>query len=646
MSRPDIDLKLVMDQSVYVRASISALVQEGVLGAVLCSLVILLFLGEWRMTMIAIITIPISVLGAVVCLYAVGMTINVMTLAGLALAIGPLVDSAIICLENTHRHLGFGTAPKEAAFLGASEVAMPELVSTLCTFLVLAPLALMPGMGEFLYRPMALAVAFAMICAYFLSRTLVPSFSALLLKPHDAHEQKPKGPIGRAFARWEKAIDYVIARYVVGLDVVLRHPRKTVALGAGLLVVTVLIFAPILRREFFPEADAGAFEIYVRAASGTRIEVTEEKIAKVEEFVRSSLHEDLELIISEIGVTSDWSAAYTPNAGPMDTVVKVQLTEHRHHSAQEYVDLLRRGFAGSNEFAELEFAFDSGGMIRGAMNEGKSTPINIRILGKNLEQAHKLAEEIQRKVTQVDGVVDARIMQRLDYPEYIIDVNRAKAADLGLDQSDVMRNVVAALNSSIQFNKRNFWIDPVTHNQYFVGVQYPEKNIESIETLLEIPITSPVQNRPIPLKNIVALRRTTVPTEVNHMNLQPSIDLTMGVSGRDLGHVADEITAVLERLWQTGWARRLASFQSEGSCEDDHRSEDHAQRRIRPHAGYLPQLVGGADPGQLADLLLDGGPRSVVDRAVDRHARGAAVPGGRVANAVLHAAPRSTCSPC
>ncbi len=535
LSRPDIDLKLVMDQSVYVRASISALVQEGVLGAVLCSLVILLFLGEWRMTMIAIMTIPISVLGAIICLYACGMTINVMTLAGLALAIGPLVDSAIICLENTHRHLGFGTEPKEAAFLGASEVAMPELVSTLCTFLVLAPLALMPGMGEFLFLPMALAVAFAMICAYLLSRSLVPSFSAMLLKPHAAHGHESRNPIARAFRRWERGIDWVIERYAAGLDFVLRHPRKTIALGAGLLGVTLVIFSPILRREFFPEADAGAFEIYVRAPSGTRIERTQDKIAKVEDFIREKVHDDLELIISEIGTTADWSAAYTPNAGPMDSVVKVQLIEHRHHSAQDYVEILRKGFAGSSEFAELEFAFDAGGMIRGAMNEGKSTPINIRILSKNLEQAHKLAENIRQKVTQVEGVVDARIMQRLDYPEYIIDVNRAKAADLGLDQADVMRNVVAAFNSSIQFNKRNFWIDPLTHNQYFVGVQYPEKNIESIETLLDIPITSPVQDRPIPLRNIVSLRRTTVPAEVNHTNLQPTIDLTMGVSGATWG---------------------------------------------------------------------------------------------------------------
>ena len=229
----------------------------------------------------------------------------------------------------------------------------------------------------------------------------------------------------------------------------------------------------------------------------------------------------------------------------MDSVVKVQLTEHRHHSAQEYVDILRQGFARSGDFANLEFAFDAGGMVRGAMNEGKSTPINIRIFGKNLEQAHKLAEDIKKRAANVPGVVDIRILQRLDYPEYIIDVNRAKAADLGLDQSDVMRNVVAAFNSSIQFNKHNFWIDPVTHNQYFVGVQYPEKSIESIETLLDIPITSPVQARPIPLKNVVSLHRANVPAEVNHTNLQPTIDLTMGVSGRDLGHVADEISKVL-----------------------------------------------------------------------------------------------------
>ena len=267
LSRPGIDLHLVMDQSIYVRASIKALAYEGALGAILCSLVILFFLGEWRMTLIAITTIPVSVLGAIVCLYACGMTINVMTLAGLALAIGPLVDSAIICLENTHRHLGFGLEPKEAAFLGASEVAMPELVSTICTFLVLAPLALMPGMGEFLFRPMALAVAFAMITAYFLSRTFVPSFSALLLRSHGAHgitwsrALPERGPIsGRVvWLRRSVRIDAVIAQYVVGLDFVLRFRRITVIGSYGLLVLVIVALVPVLRREFFPEGRRRAF---------------------------------------------------------------------------------------------------------------------------------------------------------------------------------------------------------------------------------------------------------------------------------------------------------------------------------------------------------------------------------------------------
>ncbi len=563
LSRPDIDLHLVMDQSIYVRASISALLQEGVLGAILCSLVILLFLGEWRMTLIAITTIPVSVLGAIVCLFACGMTINVMTLAGLALAIGPLVDSAIICLENTHRHLGFGLEPKEAAFLGASEVAMPELVSTICTFLVLAPLALMPGMGEFLFRPMALAVAFAMICAYILSRTFVPSFSALLLKSHAAHgahgDTPPqRGPIGRAFGYVERAIDNVIAKYVIALNWVLEHRKLTVIGSFAFLALVVAALTPVLRREFFPEVDAGAFEIYVRAPSGTRIEETERQVTGVEDFIKEKLEHDLDVIVSELGVTPDWSAAYTPNAGPMDAVVKIQLHKEREHSAQEYVEILRQGFAQNTEFSDLEFAFDAGGMIRGAMNEGKSTPINVRILGKNLESAHTIAEAMQAKVRAIDGVVDCRVMQRLDYPEYIIEVDRAKAADLGLDQSDVMKNVVAAFNSSIQFNKHNFWIDPVTHNQYFVGVQYPEQDIKSVQTLLDIPITSPVQNKPIPLKNIVTLRRASVPAEVVHTNLQPTIDLTMGVSGRDLGHVSDDVSKVIDefgkRIEKGTWA--------------------------------------------------------------------------------------------
>lgn len=580
LTRPGIDLKLVMDQSVYVRQSIESLMEEGVLGALLCSLVILLFLGEWRMTVIAVLTIPIAVLGALVGLYATGNTINVMTLAGLSLAIGPLVDSAIICLENTHRHLGLGATTEEAAFLGASEVAMPELVASLCTLLVLAPLALMPGLGEFLYRPMAAAVAFAMIAAYLLSRSLVPSRAASWLRPHaashgqthhqeaalqgvgpgaDESSERPaawRGLLGRAFARWEGLIETGIRWYTRRLDWVMGR-RLLVVLGAvGLLVATLGVLGTRLRREFFPEVDAGAFEIYARAASGTRIEVTEKKIEQLEKYVRKTIGKDVQIIISEIGVVADLSAAYTPNAGPMDAVVKVQLTEERHHSAQEYVHMIRTGVAGDRNFSDLEFAFDAGGMIRSAMNEGKSSPINIRISGKDSPQALKIARAMQSRLTRIPGVVDARIIQRLDYPEFIIDVDRAKVADLGLNQAEVMKNVVAALNSSIQYHKKNFWIDPVSKNQYFVGVQYFEEDIDSVQTLLDVPITSPKQAQPIPLRTIATLRRSTVPTEITHSNLQSTIDLTMGVYGRDLGHVADDVTVVVNEFGE---------FQADGS---------------------------------------------------------------------------------
>ncbi len=584
-TRSGIRLKLVMDQSVYVQKSIEALLQEGILGAILCSLVILMFLGELRMTGIAIMTLPLAIMASSTALYFAGQTINVMTLAGMTLAIGPMIDSAIICLENTHRHLSMGATARDAAFLGASEVAMPELVSTICTFLVLAPLVFTPGLGQFLFKPMAMAVAFSMIAAYILSRTLVPACSAFWLHSHppeghggeghghghgdashgDLHSNgaetfqingnghpKPKKQwfIARAFARWQQLIDEGIALYCKGLDGALAHPYITMGIGYGLLVATVVGLWPHMRRDFFPEVDAGSFEMYVRAPSGLRIEETEKRIHAVEDFLHEKiLPHDLELVLCELGVTSDWSAAYTPNAGPMDSVVKIQLTEHRTKSAQEYVSILRNAFAADPAFNDLEFAFDAGGMVRAAMNEGKSTPISIRVTGKKLEVAHKIATRIKNEVKKINGVVDARVIQRIDYPQYVINVERAKASELGLTQEDVMRNVVAAFNSSIQFNKTNFWIDPVSKNQYFGGVQYFEQDIKSIDTMLDIVITPSrpdVPHKPIPLRNVVTVEKSEVPTEVTHYNIQPTIELTMGVSERDLGHVSDDVWKVID----------------------------------------------------------------------------------------------------
>jgi multidrug efflux pump subunit AcrB len=561
--RSGIELKIVMDQSVYVRNAIASLVQEGVLGAILCSLVILVFLGEWRLTMIAVLTIPVSVLMALLGLRAFDQTINVMTLAGLSLAIGPLVDSAIICLENTHRHLGLGARPREAAFRGASEVAMPELIASCCTLLVLAPLAFVPGLGPFLFRPMALAVAFAMAGAYLLSRSFVPMLCALWLRGH-AHAPEANGgqhtPDAVAypdnhpqavglFAKWEALIAWCISQYLALLEVVLRRRVAVLLIAGGAVLAVVLGVGSQLRREFFPEVDSGAFEIQMRAPTGTRLEETEKHVIAVERVIRETLGEDdLDTIICEVGVTPDWSAAYTPNSGPMDAVIKIQLKEHRERSAQESARALRAAFAEEPELAGLEFAFDTGGMIRGAMNEGKSTPLNVRITGKDLEINRKIAEKVQAELQDVDGVVDCRIMQRLDYPQYFLEIDRDRAAKMGLTQADVMRNVVAAVNSSIQFNKKNFWIDPVTHNQYYVGVQYPEKDVQSLDTLLQVPITGPKQKEAIPLSNLVTHHREAVPAELVHNNLQPTIDLTMNVEGRDLGSVADDVAARLGKF--------------------------------------------------------------------------------------------------
>ena len=236
-------------------------------------------------------------------------------------------------------------------------------------------------------------------------------------------------------------IDTGIEYYVKGLDFVLRHRIATLVVAYSLLALTIVFLWPMLRKEFFPEVDAGSFEMYVRAPSGLRIEETEKRIAAVEDYVREVIDkEDLQLVLSELGVTSDWSAAYTPNAGPMDAVVKIQLTAERKKSAQEYVAELRQGFAGKSEFSDLEFAFDAGGMVRSAMNEGKSTPISIRVTAKDQKIAHRIASMMRSEIIKIDGVVDARIIQRLDYPQYLIKVDRAKSAQLGLTQADVMKD--------------------------------------------------------------------------------------------------------------------------------------------------------------------------------------------------------------
>jgi multidrug efflux pump subunit AcrB len=598
LGESDVELSVAMDQSIYVRSSIRDLIREALVGAILCSLVILVFLGQWRMTLIAVVTLPISVLFAIIGLHYTGQTINVMTLAGLTLAIGPMIDSAIICLENTHRYLSMGMASKFAALQGASEVAMPELVSTLCTFLVLSPLALMPGMGRFLFMPMTLAVFFAMSAAYLLSRTLVPCASAFLLHQHAPGVEVERGALGRLFLRWERLIDRGIDAYVGLLDVVLAHRVETVVIAFALLAVTLAGLIPIMRYEFFPEVDSRAFEIAVRAPSGLRIEETEKRIARVEDFLKAHIPQhDRETIISEIGLTSDWAAAYTPNSGPMDAIVKVQLKEPHagSQSSQEYITELRP--AMKSNFPDLEFSFDSGGLVRGALNEGKSTPINIQLVGKDQRTLAEIAADIKKRVEGIDGVVDARVLEKLDYPEWVLNIDRAKAQAIGLNQDDVMKNVIAATNSSITFNKRNFWIDTSrTGNQYYVGVQFREKEFDSLKDVKDIRITSRKQGETIPLDQVVeSVTDNKIATQVHHVNLQPTIDLTMNVEGRDLGHVSKDVSALLNKDFGYRHRDKRGRWDGTWTPYDPAFSAPSAQFRVVEHNGKPTAMWKGPD---------------------------------------------------
>jgi multidrug efflux pump subunit AcrB len=308
-----------------------------------------------------------------------------------------------------------------------------------------------------------------------------------------------------------------------------------------------------MRRDFFPESDSGSFEIAVRAASGTAIENTYELVKKVDDTIRGDATrpglidaDDLELTVCELGTSADWSAAFTANSGPMDALIKVQLTAERSKTSQEYIRELRSKLRAN--FPALEFSFDSGGLIRGALNEGKSSPINVQLVGRNDHNVlFDLADKMIPELRRINGIADARVLEKPDAPEYMIRVDRKAAGFMGLAQDEIMKSVIAATNSSIMYNKTVFWIDPHSGNQYFVGVQFRDKNFRTKDDIENLTITVKHGDKihSIPLKNLATIEESKIPTEIHHVNLQSAIDLTMNVEGRDLGHVSDDVARVL-----------------------------------------------------------------------------------------------------
>ncbi len=557
-----VNLDVVLDQSIYVRHSINGLVKEGVIGLVLVSLALLLFLGNVRATFIVVTSIPLAVMFAFIGLYFTGDTINSMTLGGIALAIGLLVDDSIVVIENIEKHLQLGKAPSVAAYDGAKEVAMPVLVTTLTIIIVFFPILFLTGITKYLFAPLAIVVSLAMIGSRFISMTLVPIMAAALFKQPDrvgnavlptaanktmessiGWAKKPAHPTGLLFQGFQNWFNRLTEAYANTMTTVLRQ-RWWVLATVGLLFVVSLWGFSKLGTELFPKMDVGQISIDVRMESGTRIEKTEAVISQIEQFIKQEIGADLNIIIANMGVLNDWPAAYTPNSGTQDATIAVQLKEGYRTTTEQYVKRLRAKL--KQQFPGVQFIFNTGGIVTAALNFGLPSPLDIQVTGNDLHKSRELAVKVRDRVGQVEGTEDVRIHQRYDHPEIKVDIDRTKAAQLGIDAEAVVKNTVSALNSSVNF-KPSFWIDEKNGNHYFVGVTYPEMELDNPGAVDNIALSG--RNGQITLlKNIAKTSLTSAPIEVNHLNLQRVTDVFANVEGRDIGSAAAEIEDKLAAL--------------------------------------------------------------------------------------------------
>jgi len=542
----------VMDQSVYVRQAIRNLVQEATLGFLLAAAMVFIFLGSARPTGIVLVALPLAVLGSLIGLYFTRQTLNAMTLGGIAVVIGLLIDESIVVLENTARHLELGASPREAALIGASEVMRPLTIVTITISVVFFPIVFMGGIGTFLFMPLALAVIFAIWTSRLLASTFVPVSAARFFtrtaktnSPSPQSSPSERGEREASGEDWSGWFERVRARYSGALDRVLQMRRLVLGATAALFILSMFIFK-LIGTELFPQTDAGQFAVKVRATTGLRVEKTEELVTQVEKAIGAVIPEkERKMIVSNIGILLDWPAAYTPNSGPQDAFVLVQLAQHHARSTFFYVDELRKKLP--QQFPGIEFNFDTGGMLSAALNGGLPAPINIQVEGNKLEVAHEIAEKIKRHAETVRGAVDVRIQQRLDAPQINIDIDRVKAAQVGLTQEEVVKNVVTALNSSINFAP-SFWIDEKNGNHYFIGAQYRENDIQSINSILDIPITGKNQTTPVALRTFGKFSRGTAYSEINHLNITRVTDVFVNVRGRDVGSVVGDIERYVDNI--------------------------------------------------------------------------------------------------
>jgi CzcA family heavy metal efflux pump len=545
----DVKLNVIFDQSSYVRNAIAGLSNAGLGGLVLVVLVLILFLGNIRSSLIVAISLPLSILFAFLVLSITGQAINSITLGGLALVLGLLVDNSIVVLENIDRHLKMGKDSFAAAKDAALEVANPVLASTLVIVVVFFPVLFLTGITKFLFSPLAITVTGAMIGSYIFALTLIPIMGAFLFRNYLPDSSAAgRGEKKSALGGFQRFIDRTRGRYQNGLASTLKY--RWPVLGVAILLLAASLF--LLSNtgyELFPQSDVGQMEITVRMESGTRLEDANETIAAMEQLIREETGDDLEQLIANIGIFYDLPAAYTPNSGTQDAFIGVQLKESHQTSTFEYASRLRKRM--QREFPGVELSFNTGGMITAALNEGKPAPIDVQIKGDNLEVLREIAESIRDTIATLPATRDARVLQRVDQPAKNIDIDRVKAAELGVEPVEAIKNMVSALNSSVTYEKA-FWIDERNGNHYYVGVTYPESEIDSRFVLENVGVNSSKTDKTIPFRNFSRISDGTNPVEINHHNLTRAFNVYANVDPfgdqGDVGRVSDDIQAIIDGM--------------------------------------------------------------------------------------------------
>ncbi|HXW70894.1 MAG TPA: efflux RND transporter permease subunit [Methylocella sp.] len=547
----EVDVTAIFDQSVFVKAALNSVIMGGAMAAGLTGLMILLFLGNWRLTLITLASIPLSIITAVVVLYLGGETLNTMTLGGFALAVGILVDNGTVVIENIERHMHMGEGLTDAILEGSGEVGIPTLLSTLSISIVFVPIFLLQGTAKYLFSPLALSVCVSLIASLVLSFTLVPVlFEYLMRGPLERQIHSPPGhsrfnPFAAIHFKFERSFSNFRSAYREAIAYCVSRPRLTSLFFLVLIGCSLPVFA-LLGRDFFPQVDAGQMRLHVRAPPGTRIEETQRYFAEVEEVIRQRVGNDqIDTILNNIGLPySGINIALSDSAtiGTMDGEILVSLTK-RHTPTAAHVSDLRRELP--KRFPELQFFFQPADIVNQVLNFGLSAPIAIRISGPNRREAYTLAQKIAKDIGRIPSVVDSHIFQVPDAPALKIDIDRSRAQELGIAEVDAVKDVLVTVNSSAQ-TYPNFWVNPATGVSYPVVVQLPSYRVSSAQNLQTVPITPSGDSKsPEMLMNVASFGRETTAMVASQLNIMPVFDVNANVEGRDLASAAAEIQKVI-----------------------------------------------------------------------------------------------------